>query len=151
MFYQKPLQEHAKEMRALAKFLVPNTFPLVTIEEEQKIIVLKQRQLFVDGYELTIICSRAAYSPESEIESLQISAFNAPFLPFRIVCKIAKIFLGCEYLGYTNFFKNGQQIYCWTLRYQDGEKAPATNRSNISEFEGFEYRTLHVNSNESDG
>jgi len=140
-YEQPPLEKQVKEMQALAETLVPYTFPVVSIEEEQEILILKQRQITLDGYDISVILSKAKY-PEYGIESLQISSVRTPFLPFNMVCKIGRAFLGDQYLGYAEFFKKGEKVYCWTVRYQEDNKIPPTDRAFEAVYEGFEYKVL---------
>lgn len=139
---QKPLQQHVLEMRKMAQTLVPFTFPQATIDAEQKIVFLKQRQIVLDGYDISISLSKADYSDGNFIESLQICSAHAPFLPFHVVCKIGRAFLGEDHLAYAEFFKRGCKTYCWTLRYQEEDKIPPTERAEDAEYEGFEYKVL---------
>ena len=129
-------------MHRLAEFLIPYTFPLVSIEDEAEIIALKQRQLTIDGYDVSVALSKARYSENRSIESLQIYSSYCPFLPLNLVCKIGKLFLGENQLAYADFFKNGKKIYYWTVRYISGKKVPPTNYASDYEYEGFKYKIL---------
>lgn len=138
----QPLEKTVEEMQRLAEMLITHTFPLVSIEEEQEIVWLKQRQIKIDGYDISVSLSKALYPDNNGIDSLQICSVRTPFLPFNMVCKVARAFLGDDYLGYAEFFKRGCKTYCWTLRYQLDIKIPPTDRSEEAEYEGFEYRVL---------
>ena len=70
-------------MRFMAKFLMPNTFPQVTPQEENDINYFKTREVIVDGYEVTLTLSRACY-PNHYLESLQISGKVCSIFAFPI-------------------------------------------------------------------
>lgn len=139
---QKSLNQLIPEIKALSERLIPYTFPLVSIEFEQDILILKQRDILLDGYAISILHSKAQYPENFGIESLQISSIYTPFLPFHIVCKLGRKFLGEDYLGYAEFFKKNEKVYCWTLRYESGTKIPPTDRAKEVSFEGFKYHIL---------
>jgi len=143
-YEQKPLDQLIPEIKALSERLIPYTFPLVSIEFEQDILILKQRDIVLDGYAISVIHSKAQYPGDFGIESLQISSIYTPFLPFHIVCKLGRAFLGNEYLGYAEFFKKNEKVYCWTLRYQEGTKIPPTDSSEDAVYEDFEYKILPI-------
>ncbi len=75
------------EMTNLGNFLVPYTYPIVSLNDEKDVKILKYRELVVDGYELSIIYSKADYG-EHYMEVVQVEGLLAPFLPFNLVCKI---------------------------------------------------------------
>lgn len=138
------LEQEVISLRKMADILVPYTFPLVPVEEEQKILILKQRIIFVDGYEVSVIFSKSQYPKDNVVETLQISSLDFPFLPFRIVCKLAQAFLGNEHVAYAEFIKFGRKIYCWNVRYQEGNKIPSHSESHLINYEDFQYTILPI-------
>lgn len=138
----KSLDQAVTEMKGLAETLLPFTYPTVSFDDEQDILMLKQRQILVDGYDLLVCYSKADYS-EYLLESLQVQSTNAPFLPFTIVCKLGCAFLGDENLQFIDFFRNNRKVYCWTLKSRNGRLLPPDKRSKPGDFEGFEYTLLH--------
>ena len=92
----KILDKHIKEMRSLGDFLMPYSFP--RIDEEGLIGDLKLREIPVDGYNLILNFSRNNYSTHY-LETLQIFGKYSPFLPFSLVCKVGKMFMGDQHLA----------------------------------------------------
>lgn len=131
-------------MRVLAERLIPYSYPRVdTFEEEQEILLLKQRNLTMDGYEFIACFSCADYDSYIQ-ESLQIQPCCVPFLPFTTVCKIGKMFMGSKHLSYVEFFKDSKKIYCWTLkRSHEGRILAPGKRTKPANYEGFDYCVLH--------
>lgn len=128
-------------MKGMAELLVPHTFPVVDFKAEQDIILLKQRSIVVDGYEIVVCFSRADYG-DYFLESLQLQSAFAPFLPFNIVCKLGRAFLGSENLSYIEFFRNNRKVYCWTLKSRNGRPLPPDKKTLPGCYEGFEYSVL---------
>ena len=143
------LEQHVKEMKELAKTLIPHSFPKVDTPDDQDIIILRTRQLLVDGYDVVVAFCISEYEEENyELQSLQIQGLYTPFLPFSLVCKIARLFLGSESLSYMHFVRENRKIYCWTTRWQEGKLAPLTKEVNADSYEGFTYNVLKLgNSN----
>jgi len=135
------LRENIWGMRKMASMLIPHTFPIVPFEHEQDVLVLKQRRITVDGYDTTICFSRADYG-EYYLDSLQIQNASSPFLPFNLICKLGRAFLGEENLSYVDFVKDNRKVYCWTLRVRDEKPLPPSKKSEMSSYEGFEYSIL---------
>lgn len=135
------LKNEVSSMRQTAVMLIPHTFPKVPFEHEQDVLVLKQRRIIVDGYEITVCFSRADYG-KYYLDSLQIQNSSSPFLPFNLVCKLGIAFLGHDSLSYVDFIKDERKVYCWTLRVRDEKPLPPSKKSQTSSFEGFEYSIL---------
>ena len=136
------LNDHVNEMKALAKRLVPYTYPNVPYQEEFEILPLKIRTFVVDGYHISATYNCVCYK-KSMIESVQIQGIYTPFLPFILVCKIGKAFLGSENLGYIEFMRDKKKIYCWTVHFKQGHTVPPKRKSTLGNFEGLDYRILH--------
>ena len=139
------LQKIVKEMSDMARMLVPHTYPLVDFQEEQDVMFLKQRHLAIDGYDLIICLSEADYG-ESTLISLQIQSAQGPFLPFALICKIGRAFLGEKHLSFIEFFRNNKKVYCWTIK-KNGERLMRPAKSTkAGSYEGFDFRILHPGS-----
>jgi len=133
------------QMKTIARRLVPYTFPKVPFEEEQEVLALKYRGMTIDGYDVTVCYSEADYG-EYTLKSLQIQSGHSPFLPFHLICKIGRIFLGSEGLSYIEFFRNNRKVYCWTVKSKNGNLLPPSKKTKAGFFEGFEFRILHPGS-----
>ena len=129
----------------MAEMLLPFTFPKVGFKVEQDILLLKYRSLTVDGYELSICFSKADYE-KYFLESVQIQAAYAPFLPFNLVCKLGRSFLGDESLSYIEFLRNNRKVYCWTMKSRNGRPLPPDNKTTPGSFEGFDFSVLQPGS-----
>jgi hypothetical protein len=141
----KSLETYIKEMKKVAEHLVPYTFPLVEFYFEQDVLLLKQRNIYVDGHNLFVCFSKANYS-EYFLESLQIQSFYTPFLPFDTVCKLGRLFLGEKNISFVEFIKNNKKIYCWTLKTKNGISLPPDDVKSYGNYEGFEYSILKSDS-----
>jgi len=128
-------------MKHMARRLVPRTFPVVEFEEEQDVLVLKQHTDVIDGYDVTLCYSEADYE-KYLLKSLQIQSIHAPFLPFNLVCKIGRAFLGSNNLSYIEFFRGNKKVYCWTVKARNGRLLPPGKKSKLGSFEGFEFSIL---------
>lgn len=139
------LQKIVKDMRSMAQMLVPHTYPQVEFQEEQEVMFLKQRQITVDGYDLIVCFSEADYG-ESTLFSLQIQSAQGPFLPFTLICKLGRAFMGEKHLSFIEFFRNNKKVYCWTIK-KDGERLLRPAKSTkAGSYEGFDFRILHPGS-----
>jgi len=132
-------------MKYMARFLLPWTFPTVEFREEQDILIFKQRTIIVDGYEVILCYSEANYE-QYILKSLQVQSAHAPFLPFTLVCKIGRAFLGSSNLSYIEFFRNNKKVYCWTIKSKNGQLLPPGRKTRPGSYEGFEFRILHPGS-----
>lgn len=140
---KKSIDQHVLEMKKIANMLVACTYPQVDFQEEQDVLLLKQRNITVDGYDITICLSKADYG-NYFLESVQIQSYYTPFLPFTLVCKLGKIFLGKENLAYIEFFKNGRKVYCWTIKSKNGKTLPTDNKTKPGSYEGFNFEILQT-------
>lgn len=141
----KTLSLEVEQMKSMAEILLPFTFPLVDFKVEQDILLLKQRTLTVDGYDILVCYSKANYNIYF-LESLQLQAAVAPFLPFSMVCKMGRAFLGSDNLSYIEFFRNNKKVYCWTLKSREGRTVQPDNMTKPGRYEGFEYSILQPGS-----
>lgn len=138
---KKNLDEHVMEMKNLGEVLISHSHPQVPIHDDQIINVLKMRDIYVDGYYLVTHYNKCDYNTHY-LQTLQIFSKNTPFLPFNLVCKIAKRFLGEEFLSLVEVFANGKRVYCWTL-ISDRKGNPILNpeceNGEGCNYRGFEY------------
>lgn len=139
------LSDKIQEMQDMATLLLPWTFPTVTFEEEQDVLVLKQRSMTIDGYDVTLCYSEADYE-KYFLKSLQVQSSQAPFLPFNLVCKIGQEFLGNKNLSYIEFFRGNRKVYCWTVKVRNGVKLPPGKKTKLGTYEGFNFNILQPGS-----
>ncbi len=132
------LSKNVTEMRSVGELLISLTHPNVDLIEEYDIIPLKCRNVIIDGYSVIVNYSKSDYK-KYFVESLQIQSAYSYFLPFNLVCKIAKSFLGVKCLAYADFIKNNKKIYCWTVRVKNGQPIQPNKKSRKTSYEGFEY------------
>lgn len=135
------LAETVRSMKNMGSYLVPYTFPRVDFKIEQDVLLLKQRQIVVDGYDVLVCFSKADYG-EYFLESLQLQASYAPFLPFTVVCKLGRAFLGKESISLIEFLRNTKKVYCWTKKQRDGRPLPPDKKTKPGSYEGFEFNIL---------
>lgn len=141
---QIPLEQHVQELRDLAKTLTPYSFPKVKVEDDQEVIVLRSRQLIVDGFDVAVTFCISDHD-KYLMETLQIHGVHTPFLPFALVCKIAKYFLGSENLSFTDVVRENRKFYCWSLRKRKNGKVLPAKKANASDsYEGFTYSVLKL-------
>ncbi|HUW48769.1 MAG TPA: hypothetical protein VMW36_08515 [Patescibacteria group bacterium] len=133
-----------KQMRVISEHLLPYTYPSKPFEYEQDVNCLKQRQVCVDGTQVMLCFSLADYSKQGYIlESLQIQSIYTPFLPFNLVCKLGRSFLGDKNLSYVEFMRAKKKVYCWTIKTNNGEVMPPGEKTVPGSYEGFEYSILN--------
>lgn len=143
-------------MRDIANHLVKYSFPQVPVQEEEVISCLKQREINIDGYDLMVYFNKCKYH-DIEMETLQIFGKSFTFLPFSVVCKAARKFLGNKELSYVEVMHHrnkdildeySRKIYVWTVYYDNGE---VVANPFITEFEHRTYDGLnfsHINKNQ---
>lgn len=141
----KPLSHHVLQMKTIADMLVPYSNPAVDFGEEYLVLPLKCRTVCVEGYEVALNLSKSDFE-KYHVYSLQIQAAYTPFLPFSLVCKIGRRFLGSDHLAYIDFIKNNKKIYCWTVKMRDGRPVPASKKTTPHSYEGFEYALMQEGS-----
>jgi hypothetical protein len=134
-----------EKMEAIADMLLPLTFPRVSFEEEQEIIMLKQHVVQIDGYYVVLCYSKTEY-PRYLLKTIQIQSVYTPFLPFALVCKIGRRFLGSKHLSYVEFLRGSRKVYCWTVKIEEGQAMPPGRKTKPGSYEGFDYRILNPGS-----
>ncbi len=138
------LKKTVGEMLRMGELLIPHTYPASSLEEEKTIKILKQRELVVDGYDVVVSYSKADYK-NHYLEILQIQGLYVPFLPFNLICKLGRLFLGSDCLSIIEIMKSNNKLYCWTLyKNKDGSCiVPPETESKKCSFEGFEFSSLN--------
>lgn len=141
LFPPKNFDTFVKEMKSFGEFLMPYTNPKV---KDDDINFMKARDIILDGYNLVVYYSKVDYKKYYS-EILQITSRYAPFLPFSIVCKIGKRFLGNKNLSFVEFIKDNRKVYCWTIFLDRDNNPIEVNRENLLDcvYEGLQYRSLN--------
>jgi hypothetical protein len=128
-------------MRALGEHLVPYNFPKTPPEYHEDLSVLKQRTCTIDGYEVVLHYSKSEFDTHTQ-ETLQIYGEHMPFLPFSLICKLGKKFLGGYELNLVELFKDKRKIYCWSVSLDERGRpipSPYEIQHQPCKFEGFDY------------
>ena len=136
----KPLPQIIEEMRSLAQQLEPHSFPQVGRMEARIVDILKQRTVFIDGYQLIAYFSSMNYD-DFRIERLELLGLHQPFLPMYLVCRVAAQFLGGHELRYSETFKMGRKVYVWTVGIDDRGRPLPFNDPDMEKctYEHFDY------------
>lgn len=148
--YKLPsLEEIIEGMRAVGDVLIPYNFPKspppTTLEDN--LTLFKEREVIIDGYSIFLHYQKADYDVHF-LETLQIYNKNSPFLPFNLVCKLAKRFLGPHHLSLVELFKDNRKIYCWSVCVDDRGRpiqSPYDLETEDCQFEGFKYLYMQPN------
>jgi len=138
---EKSVDQTISEMVTVGNQLVYYNFPQADPMLEESMTRVKTRLLTVDGYFINVHFSKADYG-DRYVETVQIFGEKVPFLPFIVVAKVAKKFLGSAHLSLVEVFKENQKIYCWTVTLAKSGKAIPTVFSHEVEtckFDGWEY------------
>ena len=146
--YKKLCLDHIiDEMKTLADMLVPYTFPLHDPVLEDDISVLKSRTVEIDGYSVVLHFNRADYGNHF-VETLQIFGEKASFLPFCLVAKLGKKFLGGHHLYLVELIRDQRKIYCWTITLDKNGKPTAPRvpvKTEGCTYEGLQYQYMYPN------
>lgn len=136
-------KETVDEMMNMGGLLVPCTYPAVSLDEGKESEILKQRDVVIDGYEVIISYSKADYGTHY-LEVVQIQGLNVPFLPFNVICKVGRTFLGSHCLALIEVFKMRKKLYCWML-YTNKESGEGVDppETEPCTFEGFNFSALN--------
>lgn len=150
MLYKEPkLDEIIEGMRELGDVLIPYNYPKappqMTLEDD--LAIFKHKEAIVDGYPIILHYQKADYENHF-LETLQIYGKNSPFLPFGLICKLAKRFLGKHHLSLVELFKDNRKIYIWSVcvdRRGRPIAAPYEIDTEECNFEGFNYLYMQPN------
>lgn len=135
-------------MRNVGEQLIPYNFPKGDVHLEDELNFVKTKEVIVDGYEIILNFSKSDYTsanPPHFTETLQIIGKNSAFLPFNMVVKLARRFLGNQHLSLLEILKDNRKIYCWTVCLDKRGcpiEQPNEGRSLAMKFEGFEYEYM---------
>lgn len=133
------LDNHVKEMKELGEFLISYNFPKSSVKMDEVLQPLKLRSFFVDGYEVVVYYTKADHD-ETYLEMVQIYGKRIPFLPFCLVCKIGRKFLGEEHLSFIEMMRDGKKIYFWVrVSDKEGNALPDKNKEKTCRYEGFKF------------
>lgn len=141
------LDKIVTEMKGLGEFLVDFTYPQASSKEEDQISVLKSREIMIDGYEIGVHYSKSE-TDDRYLECLQCFGLHSPFLPFAIVVKVARKFLGDEHLCFIDVYQNNKKTYCWTVSVDESGLAlpPEQEIARGMEYEGFRFDYMNSKS-----
>lgn len=113
-------------LKKMADYLMPFC---KTKEDEVDLAILKQHSVTVDGYDVTIYFSKEHHvkfdadnggeKQECDLLILQVYSKHFPFLPFRLLCKIATRFLGTQDLALSESVMLGKKLYMWSVAYDE--------------------------------
>lgn len=131
------------EMKALGDRLIEFTHPRAATSLEDDITVLRSRDIVVDGYQVTVFFSKADYG-EYRLETFQVLGKWMPFIPFNVVCKLARKFLGDKDLSLVEIFLDQRKTYVWTLTTDpEGRvKPPVQSVIYDMEYDGLKYHYM---------
>jgi len=148
MYKEPNLEDIIENMRALGDLLVPYNYPkTLPTTMEDDLAIFKQREAVIDGYPIIIHYQKSDLD-EYLMETVQIYGKNSPFLPFNLICKLGKKFLGPHHLSLVEIFKDNRKIYIWSVCVDDrGRPIPAPYEMETEEcvFEGFNYLYMQPN------
>lgn len=114
MYPEVSLSELVSSLKNLGTMLIPYNYPLAPITEEDDMSFFKTRDAVVDGYTVILHYQKCDYDSHL-METLQIYGKYSPFLPFELVCKLARKFLGGQELSLVEVFRDNRKIYCWSV------------------------------------
>ena len=137
----KSLDDVMDQMKTVGDSLVPYNYPRNNPHLEDDIHLLKVAETSVDGYEIVIYFSRADYGSHF-LETVQIFGKSIPFLPFSVVTKVARRYLGGHHLSLVELPGVNRKIYCWTICLDTRGRpiaSPYDGKIEICDYEGFKY------------
>jgi len=133
------LDSLVSRMRVVGEQLMPYNHPQSDVKLEDQLHWVKLKEINIDGYDVVIHFNRANHETHF-VESVQIYGKKSAFLPFTIVVKIARKFLGSHHLNLIEFLKDNRKIYCWTLMVdRRGRPMPSEFERTLQKHEGFQY------------
>jgi hypothetical protein len=140
------LNEIVSEMRIIGEQLIPYNYPLADRSVENFLNNAKVKSYIIDGYDVFLHYSKSDYKKHL-LESVQIYSKFSPFLPFNLIVKIGKKFLGSSNLMLAEHLREGQKIYCWTVILDRRGRPILDNQyieaSSEQKYENFSYYFLN--------
>jgi len=131
-------------LKRLGERLIAYNYPLGDRSEEDILSPLKTGTFCVDGYDVDIHYSKADYK-SYYLESIQIMGKHVPFLPFFLVCKIARRVLGDEALSFIELFSDSNKVYCWTRSIDKVGNLLHPPQGHECSYEDFNYACIKPN------
>lgn len=107
----------------------------------------KEKEVIIDGYNLFVYYQKTDHAKHS-VETLQIFGRNSPFLPFNVVCNLAKRILGKEELSLVEVYKNDRKVYIWSVctdRKGNPMPSPYEAETEECEYDGWTYLYMQPN------
>jgi len=138
MLYITKPKDHVREMKAAARVLQPYSPP--KLPKDDDISWLKSREIIVDGIPMIVHYSESDHG-DLKPAVLTIGCKNAPFIPFTVVCKVARMFLGTENLTLFEYTKGGSKIYSWMVLFNRDKPVGNhhTDRAKKENYNGFDF------------
>jgi hypothetical protein len=136
--------EEIINLKRLGEKLMIYNYPLGSRSDEDDLSPLKTGAFCVDGYDVVIHYSKADYQ-KYYLESIQIMGKDDPFLPFFLVCKIARKVLGDEALSFIEFLSDSNKVYCWTRSIDKIGNLMYPPQDDECSYEGFNYACIKPN------
>jgi hypothetical protein len=124
MLYCENLFDCVQKMKVFAKILQPYTFPLVSLEVEDKFAPMRCWIVDVDGWRVCINYSETIIS-DNIFKNVQIFSLHLFSLPFHISFKIASLVIGHDEITtvFFSFIKDGKKVDSWTkMTMSNGEE-----------------------------
>jgi hypothetical protein len=146
---QRTFDDVVADMRVLGEQLIPYNHPKGDRSLENYLTIVKSVEAVLDGYNLILHYSKADYRTHF-LETAQVYGKRLPFLPFHLVAKIGKKFLGPNHLMLAEQLNEGQKIYCWNVvvdkKGKAIENAQYKEDCTLMEYEGFKYSYMQPGS-----
>jgi hypothetical protein len=124
MLYCDDFFDCAAKIKIFAKILQPYTFPLVSLDVEEKFYPMRCWIVNVDGWRICINYSETIIN-DNLFKNLQIFPMHLFSLPFNISFKVASLIIGHNEITpvYYSFIKDGKKIDSWTkMTMSNGEE-----------------------------
>jgi hypothetical protein len=138
------LETIIKRMKKLAKNFIYLTFPH-SKGDDQDLVLLKTSEVLIDGYTVIIFYSISDYK-DHFVKTFQICPKNHSFLPFNLVCKMAKKFLGDKHVSLLEILSSNKKLYCWSVVTNTSDEPienPYSSNYERREFEKFDFSIMH--------
>lgn len=139
----RDLNTIVKDLKRASELIINFTYPKSSTIEEANYDFMRSAKACIDGFLLNIYYTKSDYESHF-FETVQIVGEYSPFIPFHVVFKIGKAFLGEENLGLTEFFQKNRKVYCWNMiTTKDGQQMSSELlRGQKCNFEGCKYTLI---------
>jgi hypothetical protein len=139
MLYCNDLFDCVSKIKIFAKILQPYTFPLVSLEVEEKFAPMRCWIVDVDGWRICVNYSETIIN-DNLFKNLQIFSLHLFSLPFHISFKIASLIIVNDEITpvYYSFIKDGKKVDSWAkMTMSSGEETKIKkNQVEIIEYMG---------------